>query len=571
VLFEICEALRQHNESAASEDEKIYIDVLTGASAGGMTATIAAQKLLYDADALVFERQNAFYLPWVSEVSLEGLLALSKDDDAAQSILSTDLVKRIAETYLLNRYKAPTPPKPKKHPAAADSIYLGLALANLNGVDYRRQLQTHQESFTYTRHQDEYCRTFHADTPADDTRAAWEFLRDAAVSCGAFPFAFRPIPLERNQGDYTAPNGHALVAWAAATATFAYTDGGTFQNEPLGLAKNLVDRIDPQREQTDSRFYLFVSPGEKKGTAAPQFKAEQSKLGAVAGRLGSAIFQQSRFHDWIMAEDMNDRIRTLDGRAKQLKERILDAQNPLDPESVLRPAAEPLLALLFHPTTTGESLANARARIRLQYATEYDDIARGLPSAVPGQFGNGGVHIWATGVSANADLFVDAVLVLETAAHLGARDEMVIYGITALDTELASNPICAFGGFFDQSFREHDYAVGRNKARAFLRDLNSSPPLPNSRAARGLSSLGPIRCNIPADIPIDHKLDNLKFENLPPDLLKRFEGSLFKRLDSLLAEFIPNSAIRWGVMTFVVQPRVKKFLNRPAAPLPPDN
>ena len=48
-IYEILAALKQHNQTAAPDD-KIIVDVLTGASAGGMTAAIAAQKLLFDGD-----------------------------------------------------------------------------------------------------------------------------------------------------------------------------------------------------------------------------------------------------------------------------------------------------------------------------------------------------------------------------------------------------------------------------------------------------------------------------------------------------------------------------------------
>jgi predicted acylesterase/phospholipase RssA len=51
VAFEVLDALAQHNEWAAANnlpDERIEIDVLTGASAGGMTVAMIAQRLLYD-------------------------------------------------------------------------------------------------------------------------------------------------------------------------------------------------------------------------------------------------------------------------------------------------------------------------------------------------------------------------------------------------------------------------------------------------------------------------------------------------------------------------------------------
>jgi len=52
-VYEIIEAIAQHNQhQETAEDQKIIIDVITGASAGAMTAAILAQKLLFEADRL---------------------------------------------------------------------------------------------------------------------------------------------------------------------------------------------------------------------------------------------------------------------------------------------------------------------------------------------------------------------------------------------------------------------------------------------------------------------------------------------------------------------------------------
>src|SRR5438128_12699509 len=95
VLYEIIEAIGQHNQSAATEDDKVYIDVLTGASAGGMTATIAAQKLMLEADSLKGAYTNSFYQPWVADVSLDGLLSMHGNDDPLKSILSSVYVTNL--------------------------------------------------------------------------------------------------------------------------------------------------------------------------------------------------------------------------------------------------------------------------------------------------------------------------------------------------------------------------------------------------------------------------------------------------------------------------------------------
>src|SRR5262249_41172152 len=148
------------------------------------------------------------------------------------------------------------------------------------------------------------------------TLEAWRFPCAGARSTGAFPFAFSLVPLKRTREEFIQmdpANADSLVKWPSPTATFAYTDGGTFQNEPLGLAKDLVDKID-EHHNTDSRFYLFVSPGERTGTADSRFTALDPRIPKVVGHLVGAIFHQARFHDWIRAEEMNDHIRILDDR-----------------------------------------------------------------------------------------------------------------------------------------------------------------------------------------------------------------------------------------------------------------
>src|ERR1017187_1630845 len=72
VLYEVIRAIGLHNQNSnTAADDKIYIDEIGRASAGGMTATIAAQKLLYEAQSLSGAYTNAFYSPWVAEISIQ--------------------------------------------------------------------------------------------------------------------------------------------------------------------------------------------------------------------------------------------------------------------------------------------------------------------------------------------------------------------------------------------------------------------------------------------------------------------------------------------------------------------
>lgn len=92
-----------------------------------------------------------------------------------------------------------------------------------------------------------------------DRAELWETIRSAAVACGAFPFAFRVQDLARNMADFP---GEFLVKdlWAGNPSRFfTYTDGGVFQNEPLGMAKNLVELLLDGHLNALSRGYCFIA------------------------------------------------------------------------------------------------------------------------------------------------------------------------------------------------------------------------------------------------------------------------------------------------------------------------
>ena len=97
VLYELLDAIGQHDRNAAtSDDDRIVIDVLTGASAGGMTAIILAQKLLYSADEFRGPYDNPLYNTWVKRISLAELQATQDDEPALNSLFSSNLVKAIS-------------------------------------------------------------------------------------------------------------------------------------------------------------------------------------------------------------------------------------------------------------------------------------------------------------------------------------------------------------------------------------------------------------------------------------------------------------------------------------------
>ena len=108
VMYEVIRAIGEHNESAAQEDQ-ILIDVLTGASAGGMTAAVTAQKLMFESAALGGPYTNDLYNAWVRDIDISEFLRDHPDDSDTKSIFSSGYVEDLSKRYITARYNAGPP------------------------------------------------------------------------------------------------------------------------------------------------------------------------------------------------------------------------------------------------------------------------------------------------------------------------------------------------------------------------------------------------------------------------------------------------------------------------------
>lgn len=541
VVFEVLDALAQHNlwaDSNSLPEERIEIDVLTGASAGGMTAAMIAQRLLYDGPSMSQAYGNPLYGAWVTDVDIEGLLARGADEDVTHSVLSSDFVIGISNKYLKGRYTNPPQPPPPPVPHAALSsdrkLQLGLALSNLNGVDYYRSTLSGGQ-FIYTSHEDQLVKEI--DQIPDDRPDLWETVRAAAVACGAFPVAFRVQDLVRNIVEYPSPWLVRSVWGGQASTTFTYTDGGVFQNEPLGMAKNLVELIPGGRLNATARGYLFIAPhpktsGEAKYSPDPAagFSAANANFKTLAFRLADSVVGQAEFQDWSVAEGYNDRLTLLNRRADQLQTLFLNG--------ILTPALTSLVSTALleaffaeNNVMTAASVANlaaARQQLQRQFAPEYSHF----------------------GTTVVADAWLDTVLVLELAAGLHKKEEMLIYDFVAVPEQLASNGLMAFAGFFDVSYRKHDYDYGRSIAQQQLAAYKTQP--------------GSVFSNLhwtpkPID-PIDQNLNDIKMAQVAESKRRKVYNQISDAADALLREMNVEVLVRKALMLFFIDGQVKKML-----------
>lgn len=551
VIYEIIEAIAQHNcHPDTTEDQQIEIDIITGASAGAMTACILAQKLMFEAEALRQPYANALYGPWVEDIDIKGLLNLRSSENPNFSILSSDRIAEIGYIYLMRRYASGQPTPRQRHPAAAESIHLGLAMSNLNGVDYAVEVtdfpdvmnpsNRSRRMFTYTRHKDYF--TYEVkDGDRDDNPKLWQQLDKISRSSGAFPFAFRPLQIDRQGNE---PSFAQSMLSANQLYSFAYTDGGVFENEPLGLAKDLVDKIDQKHLDHHNRFYLYVAPSAKSSEGNPNIKADNATYLNTGAALAGAIFTQGRFQNWIATSKINEAIRQFERQAKELSDVLLKSPQLRTSFSTV---ADHLLEVLYHQGTSDEQQQQTTAdrdRLRQQFNEEYDRLVY-----VSYKNDINGEEV--------AESWLKLVQALEKVQNLGTKDVMTVYAITSDDVELAGEQLFAFGGFLDQSFRDFDYNLGRRKAAFFLKKLQQM-----HQQAKGEGHLYLI--NFVAGQTINSTPKNLgevDLTHVSPETRRAIKAQLIDRLQRVIDSIETRFWVRW-LLKFSLWIFLSKQLNQ---------
>ena len=440
-IYEIISALSEHNKNLPENSEKrIEIDVLSGASAGGMTAALIAHKLLHDPAMLDGEADNAAYKAWVEKVDIQGLLTHHDGDFTKTSLLSSNFVGKIAEDLITKRHTNNEIPEPGPHNTAAKKVHLGLAMSNLNGVDYKLEVfSTSEEGLD----QGEFIQTRFQDRATEELtneykEKQWEDIITACRGCGAFPFAFSPMKLARNwirhKHDY-ANRGASPFNDGSKDENFYYMDGGAFNNYPLGLARTLTRRIDSTPEDFENRYYFYISPNPKNSVRSANFKVDaMSGMKDTAMQMAKSIFWQGRFQEWMQIETVNEKVKQLDKRAEELLQVLSNNTNQLQIQNA---AYDSLLDALYD---TSSSFNDDFQRLEKAYCTtpQLQQLSPLLK-----------------------ETWIKGVVIMEKSGGLENRESMKVYTITTTNKDLASEHLAGFLGFLDKRLREHDYLLGR--------------------------------------------------------------------------------------------------------------
>ncbi|HVW84694.1 MAG TPA: hypothetical protein VHB50_08430, partial [Bryobacteraceae bacterium] len=319
---------------------EVILDVMTGASAGGMCAAIGSVALREEFDHV---RQtnppagvpvNRLYQSWVRTIDILKLLGtqdLPDNEGPVRSILDSTPIDRIAETAL-----QPDPARLRRRPWVAPEMTAILTLSNLRGIPYSvaQASGSYEERIAY--HADQIQFTV-AEQGAADTPTAvavnysdppdshgWKMLQGAAMATGAFPVMLASRTLVRRNGDYENRQWHIATAesdgagqcesitkidpsWGVpdVPATFGnvYADGGVTNNNPFECARRFLTAAagnengrNPREPENANAAVISIAPFPGDEPFDLNYDtSEQSELINVLKALLGALVSQSRF------------------------------------------------------------------------------------------------------------------------------------------------------------------------------------------------------------------------------------------------------------------------------------
>jgi hypothetical protein len=418
VLDFLTEALDEwYNAKARGEAvpmHEVSIEVFSGASAGGMCAAISAVMLHEDFehihDTSKSGTTNRLYESWVNEIDIRELLKTGdlKPGAPIVSLLDSTIVSRIASDTLTPR-RSPHSPRPY----VSQNLTLFLSLTNLRGLPYSLNGAAPGSIEETT--------LFYGD------RMRFEIVR--ANSGTSLPQIAHALDLTKSGS-----SGGWDLLQTAAMATGAFP---VFL-APRILQRNLGEYIPPMWESVVSS--ISGTPPPVAPNIPPEVGSSFATLNVDGGVTNNDPFNYA--HDYLFALDP-----LCPGR-----------ENLQDPMR----ADRAVISIAPFPTTD-----KFDARFDPAKESGIFSVLSRLVAALISQTRFFGESLNQIMTGTTFARFVIAP----------SDDELVRKHQSGESAATAKQPpalqcaaLGAFGGFFERTFRAHDYALGRRNCQKFLRD-----------------------------------------------------------------------------------------------------
>ena len=330
----------QASDGASAPPHQVNIRVVSGASAGGMTAAMLAgimagreHRPVGNADPGRQVGDNVLFQSWVNDIDIEPLLGhrdLKNKPDTLLSLLDSTILDEIAARALpldeAGEWRAWSDPNAE----------LLLTVANLRGVPYNIPFArdgsgtggvTGERAGHGMRQHRDYLHFGFGETPdahvhrldwnmRDET---WKLLRQAALATGAFPLGLAPRAIGqraafynsrrfRTEGRGKLPDGECECtveptiepAWGDSPPEhydFMAVDGGLFDNEPYELTRARLnrDRAEAFEASATRRIMLAIDPFPNTQHLASEKTAPPDSLSSLFFGMFGAMKNQGRF------------------------------------------------------------------------------------------------------------------------------------------------------------------------------------------------------------------------------------------------------------------------------------
>jgi hypothetical protein len=342
-LLEALEAWYQQRTDAPGTvpSHGVNLRVMSGASAGAMTAAIVAANALARFPAVrpgsesTHGSLNPLFTAWVERIDVSELL---KQQDLAGgarpvSLLDTTIIDQIGDQVL-----SPKPGQPRAY--FAQHLRVMATLTNIPGVpyayqgrgvgDYQEGMVSHGDFVRFAvthggvgpspavRRSPGWCYEYEIDLSRPPPLNP--LFKQSAIASAAFPFGLRPRELTRNRSDYNdrpvlLPAGVAgqpscvvllQPAWARGSTptgqpsyNFVNFDGGCIDNDPFELARSelaggLTQRND-RAGSTASKAVIIIDPFPQVTASTASESEQQVPLPKALFALLGVYKEQARF------------------------------------------------------------------------------------------------------------------------------------------------------------------------------------------------------------------------------------------------------------------------------------
>ncbi len=534
VMTELLYALEYLNRTRKPDEPEYVIDVITGGSAGALTAALVARIIMYDV-----KLRSRLYEAWVERIDIVELMRQAPDN----AILSKEVIHKLTHELIVEG-SGDAASRSDVASYAPRRLRLGLTLSNMNGIDYA--LPALSSAMATGRR---FITTLFSDTAQFEVSERnilnsemWAEIVEAAIASSSFPIAFQPEAVNRRPADY--PNSLLSQGTSAffpppnedgqSDRPMTFLDGGIFNNEPLQEAIRLARDIDGGIPNPD-RLFLLIDPSINVSSFEADIDAK-APLENHVSRLIEMIFNQGQAIEWLrQAYLKNTEIAWRDELVKGIT--FLVRTSDIDSNAQF---VEGL-----------QQLAQRVIREKSQIAEEdlqpaLEDLLKSIEDRFPKEYAS---LESATRSDQKQLVFRNLVFILNTVANLEDKSILRFSVIGSTAGQTAGDQISGFGGFFNQEWRQYDYKQGRIEAHARLTEILVTA-YPKEQVNGRTSD----------DYRIEEDFSNVTLSDANRRLRVTIRDTILDRLSKVVGNTLKIPASGWLVTQIILRRRVSELL-----------